>query len=234
MAINQEGIELLKQFEGFRSKAYQDMVGVWTIGYGFTKNVKAGDVLSREDAEIRLKEELEEYVAGVKQACKIEPNENQLAAMVVFAFNVGVAGFKKSTVCKAHNRGDEQAAARAFGLWNKAGGKVVAGLTRRRNAESVLYLKPVEEVAEDKVEMPQKIDEEKPMAKSGIISASTLTAGTSTIALVSESTKTLNDAKGNAMNLFGEYFPMVALALVVVGCGYIIYTRFKQREGGWA
>jgi lysozyme len=233
MSINQEGIELLKQFEGFRSKAYKDIVGVWTIGYGFIKGVKEGDVLSREDAEIRLKEELEEYVAGVKSVCKVEPNENQLAAMVVFAFNVGVAGFKKSTVIKAHNRGDFQAASRAFALWNKAGGKVVAGLTRRRNAEAALYLKPIETVAEDEVEMPQKVDEEKPMAKSGIISASTITAGTSTIAIISESTRTLNEAKGNAKSLLGDSFPIVALALVVVGCGYVIYTRFKQRENGW-
>lgn len=233
MTINKEGIELLKQFEGFRDKAYQDIVGVWTIGYGFTKGVEPGDTMSRKEAEVRLKEELSGYIDGVLKACSVQPNENQLAAMVVFAFNIGLGGFKKSTVCKAHNRGDVNAAARAFAMWNKAGGKVVGGLTRRRSAEAALYMKPVETVPEDEVEMPQKIDEEKPLSRSSVVSVSTVTAGTSTIALVSESSRMLNDVKENSKSLFGEYFPLVALVIVIAACGYMIYNRFQSRNEGW-
>lgn len=237
MAINQAGVDLLKEFEGFMGTAYQDIVGVWTIGYGFTKDVKEGDKMTKAQGEKRLKLELREYTDAVIKSCTVDPNENQLAAMVVFAFNVGIGGFKKSTVLKRHNEGKFDAAARAFSLWNKAGGKEVAGLTRRRAAESALYLKPVaaEIVGGDVVtNMPQKVDEEKPMSKSTIVSASTLTAGTSTIALVSEATKQLNDVKESTASLFGQYFPMVALAVVIVGCGYIIYQRFVQRAEGWA
>lgn len=232
--INKAGIDLLKEFEGFRDTAYQDGVGVWTIGYGFTKDVKPGDKITRKAADKRLIEELSsEYINPIIAACTKLPNENQLAAMGVLAWNIGIAGFLKSTVLKAHNRGDEQAAARAFGLWNKAGGKVVAGLTRRRAAESALYLKPIVDVPEDKVEMPQKVDPEMPMSKSGIVSASTLTAGTSTLALVSEGSKLMKDTSDNVHGMLGEYFPLAALVVIIVSCGYIVYKRFGQRADGW-
>lgn len=235
--VNQAGIDLLKEFEGFRSTAYQDIVGVWTIGYGFTKNVKEGDTITKAQGEKRLKLELREYTDAVIKACTLVPNENQLAAMVVFAFNVGIGGFNKSTVLKAHNKGSFEAAARAFSLWNKAGGKAVAGLTRRRAAEASLYLKPVTVETEGTdivTNMPQSIDEERPMSKSSIVSASTLTAGTSTIALISEGSKQLNEVKESTQSLFGQYFPMVALTLVIGMCGYIVYQRFIQRKEGWA
>ena len=239
--INQAGIDLLKEFEGFRSNAYQDIVGVWTIGYGFTKDVKAGDTMTKAQGEKRLKVELKSYTEDVLNACSLEPTDNQLAAMVVFAFNCGVEGFKKSTLLKAHNKGSFDAASRAFLLWNKAGGKVVPGLTRRRAAEAALYLKPdAPEVATEPVKagdvvtnMPQQVDPEKSMAKSPIIGASSITAATTTVALVSEGVKQLNEVKTEASTLLGSYFPMVALMIVLAGCGFVIYQRFKQRAEGW-
>ena len=142
MKITSAGLSIIKEFEGFRANAYRDPVGIWTIGYGFTKGVKQGDTITRAEAEIRLRRELVEYERGVERATKGHATQPQFDALVSFAFNVGVAGMARSTVIKRHNEGDHQAAARAFGLWNRAGGRELPGLTRRRAAESALYLTP--------------------------------------------------------------------------------------------
>jgi lysozyme len=125
MKTSYNGITLIKEFEGCRLKAYKDMVGVWTIGYGFTKNVKAGDTLTKEQCEAKLLEELQEYEAAVLSSVRGEVTQAQFDAMVSLTWNIGISGFRKSTVLKAHLRGDYQAASRAFGLWNKAGGREV-------------------------------------------------------------------------------------------------------------
>ena len=121
MKTSQAGIDLIKSFEGFRSAPYRDAVGIPTIGFGFIKDVSMGDTITQSEAVQRLARELHEYERGVFDACVVPPNQNQLDALVCFAFNVGVAGMSRSSVIKAHNRGDTQAAARAFGLWNKLG-----------------------------------------------------------------------------------------------------------------
>lgn len=236
--INAEGMALLKEFESFAqtrpgkpnvAHAYTDMVGVWTIGWGFTKDVKSGQTMTRAEADMRLADELHmEYVGPILDACKIEPNENQLAAMACLAWNIGINGFKRSTVLKNHNRGDFDAAARAFGLWNKAGGKVVRGLTRRRAAESALYLKPVG--GEKPHDMPQKVESESSLAKSPIITGSVVTSGTATIAVVSEAARGVKDIRES----LGDWLPIVAVIAVVVVAGCIVWSRVKQRREGWA
>lgn len=139
MNISKKGIELIKRFEGCRLEAYKDIVGVWTIGFGFTKGVKAGDRMTMEECERRLTDELREYEAGVLQACAVYPNQNQFDALVSFAWNVGIGGMSQSSVLKYHNKEDTLNAMKAFALWNKAGGKVVQGLVNRRAAEAALY-----------------------------------------------------------------------------------------------
>lgn len=138
--INQAGIDLIKSFEGFRTDAYLDIVGVPTIGYGFTKGVKLGQTITQAEAEVRLKEELKTFESGISKLTAIcNLTENQFAALVCFAYNVGLFAFEKSTMLKklisGQNCSDE------FLRWNKAGGKEVAGLTRRRKAERELFLK---------------------------------------------------------------------------------------------
>jgi lysozyme len=147
--MNPAGINLLKRFEGFRNEAYQDPVGVWTIGYGFTKGVKRGDYLSEDEAEERLREEIAAFEAGVNNLIKAPTNENQRAAMTSLAYNIGLGAFRKSTVLRRHNARDYEGAAKAFGLWVKAGGKVLKGLVRRRAAEAELYLTPLSKHLED-------------------------------------------------------------------------------------
>ncbi|MBW8465149.1 lysozyme, partial [Acidovorax sp.] len=136
MKTSPQGIALIREFEGFRAEAYRDPVGIWTIGYGFTKGVRQGDTMTREQADQRLRVELADYEAGVLRVTGGNLTQAQFDALVSFAWNVGVKGMAGSSVIKAHVRGDYQAAARAFALWNKAGGKVWPGLTRRRAAEA--------------------------------------------------------------------------------------------------
>ena len=132
--MNQAGLDLLKQYEGFRANAYRDIVGIWTLGYGFTQGVKPGDHMTQAEGDARLLKELESYAPGVPGT------ENQLAAMTVLAYNIGKPSFDHSTVKRLHVARDFQGAADAFRMWDKANGKVVYGLVRRRESERALYL----------------------------------------------------------------------------------------------
>jgi len=233
MRISQRGIALIQEFEGFRSRAYQDVVGVWTIGFGFTDHVKEGDTITKAQALARLSRELRTYEAGVHAACKIEPSQNEFDALVSFAWNVGVKAMQGSSVIKAHNRGDHPAAARAFGLWNKAGGKVWPGLVRRRAAEAALYLEPMADAEVAPVDMPQAVDAESKPIQSGINRAGVVAGGTAAVATVAEVSRTVADVKTSVDGLGTWVLPL--LLIVVVGlCGYIVWQRLQQRKGGWA
>jgi lysozyme len=144
----------------------------------------------------------------------------------------------KSSVIKAHNRGDTQAAARAFGLWVKAGGKEWPGLVRRRAAEASLYLTPVKDdvsaPAEGPLlEMPQAVEPERKMSASEINKASVVAGGTAAVATVAETARTVADVKTSAENLGAWLVPALLVAVVAL-CGYIVWERVKQRAGGWA
>lgn len=232
MKTSPKGIALITEFEGFREKAYQDVVGIWTIGYGFTLGVQPGDTITKAQAKARLARELDGYEAAVTRACTNEPNQNEFDALVCFAFNVGVSGMAKSSVIKAHNRGDHQAAARAFSLWNKAGGKVWPGLTRRRAAEAALYLTPMPDDVSDPVEgpaldMPQRVDSESSLSRSPIVAGSGIAAGATAAAEVARSVSDVREA-------LGDWLPWVLVAIAVGAAGWAIWSRMQQRRGGWA
>ena len=239
MRLSNPSRERLKRLEGFRAKAYIPVPGDRvTIGYGFTDGVKMGDTMTREEADARLIEELRPYELAVWQACTNEPNQNQFDAMTSLCYNIGTAGFKRSTVLKAHNRGDHQAAARAFGLWVKAGGKEWPGLVRRRAAEASLYLTPVADDVSDPaegplLEMPQAVEPERKMAASEINKASVAAGGTAAIAAVTQGAQVISDFK-NATDSLGNWLVPILLIAVVALCGYVVYMRFKQRSSGWA
>jgi len=138
--IGAAGLALIKQFEGLRLTAYLCPARVWTIGYGSTgPHVKSGMTISEADAEKLLRDDLDRFEASV---AKSAPNatQNQFDAMVSLAFNIGTAGFERSSVLKRLLEGNLRGAADAFLMWNKAGGQVLAGLTRRREAERKLFL----------------------------------------------------------------------------------------------
>lgn len=134
------GLALIKQFEGCCLTAYRCPAGVWTIGWGFTHGVKPGQVMTQAEADARLLKEYQAYEAKVRRLVKVPLTANQLGALVSFAFNVGVGALGSSTLLRLLNAGNYQGAAAQFARWNKAGGRALAGLIRRRSAEARLFL----------------------------------------------------------------------------------------------
>lgn len=141
-SINQAGVELVKSFEGCRLSAYRCVAGVWTIGYGSTTNVKPGMTITQAQAEALLKKDLLRFEVGVEVAVDVPLTDNQFAALVSFAFNVGLGALKSSTLLRLLNDRKYIEASMQFDRWNKASGRVLAGLTRRRAAEKKLFLTP--------------------------------------------------------------------------------------------
>ena len=137
---NANGLLLIKSFEGLRLRAYQDAVGIWTIGYGTTRGVRPGMTISKEEAVKFLQEDLARFEKSINDAVKVPINDNQFSALASFTYNVGSGAFRSSTLLRLLNQGDIQGAADQFPRWNKAGGRALAGLTRRRNAERLLFL----------------------------------------------------------------------------------------------
>lgn len=142
METSRKGIALIKKFEGCKLTAYQDAVGVWTIGYGHTSGVKKGQKITEEEAEQLLKNDLKTFETGVNILilARYKFNQNEFDALVSFAFNLGFGNLEKLTGKGKRNKGQ---IADAIPLYNKAGGKVLSGLTKRRKEEQKLFLTPV-------------------------------------------------------------------------------------------
>jgi lysozyme len=138
--ISINGIKLIKSFEGCRLKAYRCPAGVLTIGYGHTGSVKDGQSIIQSEADRLLVEDLQKFVNGVGSCVKVEITQNQFDALVSFAYNCGLGALKTSSLLKYVNKKQFDLASKEFLRWNKAGGKVLAGLTRRRQAELKLFL----------------------------------------------------------------------------------------------
>ena len=141
MNISQNGINLIKQFEGLRLEAYQCAAGVWTIGFGHTSGVKQGDKITFGQAEDFLRSDLEKFENAINNLVTAELNQNQFDAMISFVFNIGINAFKKSTMLKFLNNNSFPLAAGQFDRWIKSKGKVLEGLVKRRKAEKELFLK---------------------------------------------------------------------------------------------
>lgn len=140
MKISQAGLDLIKSFEGLRLMAYRDIVGVKTIGYGHTgPDVYDGEEWNLAQCEAQLAKDVARFEVGVLKLCKRPPRQNQFDALVSFAFNLGLPALAQSTLLRCYNLGNEPDAAKEFGKWNHAGGRVVEGLTRRRAAEAKLF-----------------------------------------------------------------------------------------------
>lgn len=148
MNISNKGLSLIKEFEGLRLNTYLCSAGVPTIGYGSTfypngDKVKMGDKLNDEkEAEFLLHKTVERFEKGVNRLLdKTSVTQSQFDALVSFAFNLGLGNLEKSTLLrKVKANPNDPSIADEFLRWNKAGGKVLAGLTRRREAEAKLYL----------------------------------------------------------------------------------------------
>ena len=145
MKISSRGLELIKDFEGFSSTAYLDVVNIPTIGYGNTfyedsRKVKLGEQISKTDAlELLEKIANKDFADKIFSAIKVPVAQNQFDAMVSLAYNIGTGSFLKSTLLKKVNAGDFIGASEEFLKWNKSGGKELLGLTRRRKREQDLF-----------------------------------------------------------------------------------------------
>lgn len=137
---NSNGLQLIKSFEGLRLQAYKDPVGIWTIGYGTTRGVRPGMTISTAEAEAFLQQDLVRFEQAINDALAVPVNDNQFSALSCFTYNVGPGAFRSSTLLKMLNQQDVYGAADQFPRWNKAGGRPLAGLTRRRQAERLLFL----------------------------------------------------------------------------------------------
>lgn len=140
MKTSDKGVALIKEFEGCKLTAYKCPAGVWTIGIGTTKDVKPGMVITEAKAVDFLKRDLAVFEAAVNKLVKVEMSQPMFDALIAFVYNVGEGAFAKSTLLKKLNAGDRKGAADEFLKWNKAAGRVLEGLTRRRKAERALYL----------------------------------------------------------------------------------------------
>lgn len=143
MRTSQRGLSLIKSFEGLRLQAYQDSVGVWTVGYGTTRGVSAGMSITKEQAERMLLNDVQRFEPELGKLVKVALNQNQWDALMSFVYNLGAANLASSTLLKLLNRGDYQGAADQFSRWVNAGGKRLEGLVKRRAAERALFLEPL-------------------------------------------------------------------------------------------
>jgi len=139
MKTSQEGIDLIRHFEGCRLEAYLCPANVWTIGYGHTSGVQEGDVIDQEAAEAYLIEDLEEFEQYVNSMVEIDLKQNQFDALVAWTFNLGPGNLRESTLLNRINYGPLSDVPAQIKRWTRAGGQVLPGLVKRRNAEALLW-----------------------------------------------------------------------------------------------
>ncbi|MBL8464310.1 MAG: lysozyme [Thauera sp.] len=238
------GVVEVARSEGCRLRAYRDIAGVWTIGWGETENVRPGDVMTQDEADRLLCARLGEFAQNVEALLARPATPHQLAAMVSLAYNVGLAGFARSSVLRAHNAGNALAAARAFGLWNKARVRgvleEVRGLTARRAREAALYLSrdssyhpPLDALpdaaAGAMADMPAAEPESR-MAASPIAQSGAVSMATGAIAMASA---TSADVRAVATGLGIDPLLVVAAVALIVGA-VVLWNRYRQRHEGWA
>jgi GH24 family phage-related lysozyme (muramidase) len=237
--VSAEGRALIQEFEGLSLAAYLCPAGKWTIGYGHTEGVQPGDRITKTHADALLAADLVGYGNAVDDALGVcEASRHEFDAMVSLAFNVGIAGFKGSTVLRLHRQGDRQGAARAFGLWNKAmvNGRLqeMPGLTRRRAAETAFYLTPEAAAVKD---MPQVVAPPTSTAGSKTVIAGgvTVAAGVGSVADQLDQIRPVIDGFAstgaslqNILKLGGVGLSVVAL----LAAGFMLWRYIRKRRRG--
>ena len=139
MNISKEGLSLIKKFEGCELEAYLCPAGVWTIGYGHTKNVKEGDKINKEEADYLLQEEMIEYESYINDFVEVPLEQNQFDALCSWVYNLGPTNLKNSTMLRVLNEEKYADVPQEIKRWNKAGGEVLDGLIKRREAEAKMF-----------------------------------------------------------------------------------------------
>jgi lysozyme len=141
MKISENGLDLIRKYEGLRLEAYICPAGILTIGYGHTgSDVTAGLKIDNAQADALLSKDVERFEKSVNDLVKVPMTQGMFDSLVCFAFNLGAGSLKSSTLLTKINANDAKGAADEFLRWNKAGGKVLAGLTARRESERGIFL----------------------------------------------------------------------------------------------
>jgi lysozyme len=224
MRMTEEGLALIKRFEGFRSDAYRCPAGIWTVGYGHTSMAGAPEVtpglkVSRAEAGEILRRDVAKFAEGVAARVEADLTPSQFSALASFAYNVGLGNFAKSSVLKAVNAGDFDAVARRLQMWVKAGGRTLPGLVRRRAAEAELFAsggsgEPLPRTVEV---APGKPAHESTTTLAAIVSA---LAGIAT---------TLLPIAREAVDIFaGPAAAIVLMAVIVAASFWIVRERRKK------
>ena len=212
MNISDKALNLIKRFEGFRAKPYLCPGDVWTIGYGTTKGVTpSSPPVTKAQAEIMLRDDVKRFEEAVRNAVNVPLNQHQFDALVSFTYNLGESALRRSTLLKVLNQGDYEEAANQFKRWNKADGKVLKGLVRRRKAESEMFLKP--------------------LTQSRTLAASTagtgFTVGTAGIDMLQQSVDELSGQIEGFVE-FSEYVKWAFLACTLISFGIVAYARIDD------
>jgi len=219
MKTSQRGIDLLKESEGLRLKAYQCSAGVWTVGFGTTNatgliDIKRDTVITKPQAEELLKRSLRSYEDAVNDYVKVPLNQSQYDSLVNFIYNIGEGAFKKSTLLKKLNRGGYASIPSEMMRWNKVGGKVNRGLVNRRTKEAALWSED-DWQADDEPAEPVEVKREVPT----VVNAENINA-----------TAALATGVG-AMNLDGSSPMSYALAIIAVMTASVFLYLFVKRRG---
>lgn len=235
MKTNDEGVKLIRDFEGCVLKAYPDP-GTggepWTIGVGHTGGVKPGDQISESKAMELLRSDLARFENYVTEALGGYPaTSNEFSAMVSLCFNIGPTNFRKSSVLRNHKKGDKAAAGNSFKLFNKAAGKVLNGLVRRRAAEAALYMKPANPGIA--VETRTEPDKETTPAKSPTMLA---TAGIAVMGAgqqVVDNLPAITSAHSTVAQTGGfDWVVKVLGGLIVAAALFVLVRQFLKRRKG--
>lgn len=257
MRTSFKGRSSIRALEGDVLEAYQDSVGIWTIGTGHTAKAgapapRAGMTITQQESDEILSRDLRLFETGVCKVLNRQPTQNQFDAMVSLAFNIGLGNFQKSSVVSRFNRGDDAGAAAAFLMWTKAGGRELPGLVKRRKVEmklfntgdrAVVQARIAEIPTEEIEEVPSSGGVDAPEPPKGLASSKTVWAsalsglGGAGVAADAASNaldraQSVKDAADKAATLFGldwkaAAFAVLALVILLL-CGFIIWDR-RQR-----
>lgn len=231
MKMTPQGLELIKSFEGLSLKAYRCPANVLTIGYGHTSvagapKVSIGMTITKDEAEQILIRDLRQYEDAVRQAVKVPINDNMFSALVSFCYNVGPSNFKSSSVLKEVNAKRFDLVPSRLALWNKANGKVLQGLVRRRAAEGDLF---ADEMDNTPVHFSDAIEPSpgKPAIQSTTNIAAVAVGAAGAVSTAAEVSKNVNTIQES----LGPNLLFIALgAVIVLGAAYIIYERVQRSK----
>lgn len=237
-SVSQQCVDLVKKFEGLHKMgedglvhAYRCPAGVWTLGFGATKGIRSGMSCTVKEAEIRLKEDLNEHGKIVKRLVNVPLTQGQYDALVSFVFNLGGGAFKSSTALKRLNSGLYDDVPEQLQRWNKAriDGKLqpLRGLTRRRAAEAAIFSRDAQLPSDEGgPEMPQKPTASaiKPLTKSKTMVGAGI-AGAAT---------GLNEVAGQLQGLvaYADSLKIIFLVCAIGGIALAAYARFKDHKEG--